>query len=222
MRKFNTLVLALLFAACCGSLALANASTVTFVSVNGLIDSSNYYVGPYTLQVDGANYQTMCYDFTHEVNFGQTWTANLYSFDNLGYAYYSYQPDYVSKYWEAAWLYTQLVRATDPVAMTGIQHAAWTLFNPGVAPGDGSATWLDAATAAHENNFADLDLSGFRVVNATGERPTVQGFIIGGYPAVSAQGGESDAPEAATYLMLATGLLCFGFVSSRRSRLKLT
>lgn len=215
MRQPATLLLVLLSAACCGS--ATKAAEVTFESVNGVIDSSNYYVGPYSLKVDGTLYQTMCYDFVHPVAFGQTWTANLLSFDELDRAYYSEQPDYLSSYWQAGWLFNQLVATSSPEAMIGIQHAAWSLFNPETSPTDGAGGWLAASSDALHNHRADLDVSGFRVVNATGEGPTVQGFFIQSH----AQFGTLDTavPECATYAMLAAGLLLFALGSQRFRRM---
>ena len=196
---------------------MATAAEVTFESVNGVVDSSNYYVGPYSLKVDGTLYQTMCYDFTHPVEFGQTWSANILSFDQLDNAYYSYQPDYVGKYWQEAWLFNQLLQASTPEAMIGIQHAAWMLFNPDVAPSDGSEPWLAASSDALQNHSADLNLSAFRIINATGERPTVQGFLLQQHSGFEAQG--ADVPEVKTFFLLATGLLAFAFFPQRLRRM---
>ncbi len=216
MKQPTSLLLVLLSAAGFGS--VATAAEVTFESVNGVSDTSNYYVGPYSLRVDGTLYQTMCYDFTHPVEFNQTWTANLLSFDHLEGAYYSSDPNYVSKYWQEAWLFNQLLQAATPEAMIGIQHAAWMLFNPDVAPSDGSAPWLDAASDALQNHPDDLNLSAFRVINGTDERPTVQGFIIKQHSGFEAQDG-GEVPEARTFLLLATGLLAFSFVPKRLRRI---
>jgi len=47
-----------------------------FVGVNGVNDGQ-YYVSPYNGTTNGQNVVLFCDDVKNEINFGQTWTANV-------------------------------------------------------------------------------------------------------------------------------------------------
>ena len=207
-RNLTTALIAILLFACAPS---ASASIVTFQLADRLNDGYDY-IGPYLLTIDRTDYSTLCYDYTHSVDVGQSWKASLYTLDNLDSAYFAYLPDHVTLYWKAAWLLQQLVNTTDPDRRTGIQYAAWDLFAPDVAPTTGAAPWLAAAETAAQSGFAGLDVSTFRVVNEAAERPTLQGLMIIGYPATA-------MPEPGTWLLLGGGLIALS-VFSRRLRRK--
>src|SRR5260370_7952002 len=50
--------------------------TMVFTGVNGANDG-HYYVSPYTGTMDGQAVTLFCVDMINEVNFGQTWQANV-------------------------------------------------------------------------------------------------------------------------------------------------
>ncbi|MBI5085480.1 MAG: PEP-CTERM sorting domain-containing protein [Acidobacteria bacterium] len=190
-----------------GMLSPARAASIRFEAVSGVTDGT-YNIGPYRIQVDGVEFQAMCYDFQHSVSGGQTWQANLLTLTDLSLAYFTGVPGYQEKYAEEMWLYSQLLTANSATARVGIQHAAWLLFTPS-APSAGATAWLSAATAARLAGFPGIDLSTYRVVNSLPGAPLVQGFIIGGFPPAS-------VPEPAPYVATGAGLVLLAVWKRRR------
>ena len=56
-------------------------------------------------------------------------------------------------------------------------------------------------------------LVSLRFINAIGDRPTVQGFVIKEASGVEAQ--DAAVPEVKTFLLLATGMLAFACMPQR-------
>ena len=209
MRTLLKLLMIAAVGAACAT--VASAALITFVGVNG-VDDGIHYVGPYTITVDGVVYQTMCYDYADYVNTGQTWTAHLYTLNDLSSAYFSNQGDYQDTYAEVAWLFSNLLETTDPATMIFIQHAAWAMFSPGLFMEEqGSSLWMAAAQNAQLEQFPGLDLSQFRVVESIGE-PRVQGLIITGFV------NRVAAPEPAEYALTGVGLIAFTALARARRR----
>src|SRR5437868_7644723 len=53
-------------------------TTVGLVSVDGFNDGS-YYIGPYTIAVNGTKAAALCIDFNDDAYIGTYWSANLYT-----------------------------------------------------------------------------------------------------------------------------------------------
>lgn len=195
--------------------SMTNGAAITFLSVNGISDGTDY-VGPYTIQIDGATYQSMCYDFVDTVAIGQVWQANLLGLDNLNSSYFSTASDYDTGYHEIAWLFTQLLLTTDPATQIDIQHAAWSIFDEPQFHNDmGAAVWRMAAHNATDQGYPGFDFSSYRLVESPQGQPRVQGLIVNGFGPSTLV---SPVPESGTCLMLGCGLLMLGMLSRRPRR----
>ncbi len=184
------------------------ASIVTFDSVTPLNDGA-FFIGPYSIGIDGLHYDAVCYDSAHEADPGQRWMANVFSMGQLGAAYYSEQPDYVNKYRTVAWLAGQLLNTTADQTRIDLQHAIWSVFNPR-PPEPPADNWTAQAVAAAQD--PGLDVSSYRVVNAAAGEPQRQGFIID-----SAGYEPPDTPEPGTWITMALGLTTLAYWKGRRN-----
>jgi PEP-CTERM motif len=183
---------------------------MVFTGVNGVSDG-HYYVSPYNGTMDGQAVTLFCDDILNEVNFGQTWTANVTNlasgvFVNTRYGNASIAPTTAANaamlYAEAAWLTTQFGSHTSDYV--SLQYALWDLMNPGSEPTSyGNVQyWLNQAAA----NYGSIDLSNFSVVTNTGPvtlTGQVQEFIV-------------RTPEPSTWVMLLFGLGMLFLISRRK------
>jgi len=190
--------------------------TMVFTGVNGANDGQ-YYVSPYYGTMNGQAVTLFCDDIINDVNFGQTWQANV---TNLAAAVNSYdfsQTRYggvtgsavlsnpALAYEEAAWLTTQF--ASNPGDLVNLQYALWDIMNPG-ARGSGDAdvqNWLLLAS----ENYSTINPSNFEIVTNTGPLALtgqVQEFMV-------------QTPEPGTLALLICGMLtvCVGLL--RRGQL---
>lgn len=190
--------------------------TMVFQGVNGANDGQ-YYVSPYYGTMTGpAGTQTVtlfCDDILNEVNFGQTWQANV---TNLATGNFS-QTRYGSvtgsavlgnpavAYAEAAWLTSQF--ASNPNDLVNLQYALWDIMNPGVR-GNGNLdvqNWIWLAS----QNYGTINLSDFEVITNVGPLTLtgqVQEFIV-------------QTPEPGTLALLVCGMLALCLRLMRRGQL---
>ncbi len=183
--------------------------TMVFTGVNGANDG-HYYVSPYTGTMNGQTVTLFCVDIINEVNFGQTWQANMTNLasgnlSNTRYGDSAISPVAASAgilYAEAAWLTTQF--GSNSSDYVSLQHALWDLMNPGSEPTSyGNVQhWLDLAAA----NYGSIDPSQFAIITNVGPvtlTGQVQEFII-------------RTPEPGTLALLLCGLLALTVLVSRR------
>ena len=215
--KFARLLGLLVFAMILVPFAYADGPvTMVFQGVNGANDGQ-YYVSPYFATLNGQAVTLFCDDILNEVNFGQTWQANV---TNLGTAVNTdnfSQTRYGSvagsavlgnpalAYEEAAWLTTQF--ASNPGDLVNLQYALWDIMNPGVR-GNGNAdvqNWLLLAS----QNYGSINLNNFEIVTNVGPLTLtgqVQEFIV-------------PTPEPGTLALLACGMLALCMGLMRRGQL---
>jgi hypothetical protein len=199
--------------------------TMTFNGVNGANDGQ-YYVSPYFGTMGTQPVVLFCDDILNDVNFNQTWQADVTNlgtaianhdfsqtrygsalgsaiFTNTSLAYYN-NPGMA--YEEAAWLVSQF--ATNPGDLVNLQYALWDIMNPG-ARGNGNLDvqgWLALAAA----NYTSINPYNFDII--TNCNPTLQGpgqvqeFII-------------QTPEPGTLALLICGLLALAVRLFNRGRL---
>ena len=190
--------------------------TMVFQGVNGANDGQ-YYVSPYYGTLNGQTVTLFCDDILNEVNFGQTWQANVTNLAAAVNANDFSQTRYGSvagsavlgnpalAYEEAAWLTTQF--ASNPGDLVNLQYALWDIMNPG-ARGNGNLdvqNWLLLAGL----NYGTINLNNFEIVTNVGPLTLtgqVQEFIV-------------PTPEPGTLALLICGMLAVCVHLMRRGQL---
>ena len=199
-----------------GALAVstASASTIqaTFTGVNGA-NAFGYYIGEYYGQLESQNVSLYCDDFANEVNFGQTWQANLSKIttgSDLSNTRYGDTVNALVKYQEIAWLDTQF--GTQSTSQWGDIHATiWQMFDPSQAPTPSSNYWLQLA----QQNYMTLNYDNFRVV--TNEGPVLKTGQVQEFVTMLPPGSTlippttSSVPEPASAVLMGSVLLLVGF-----------
>jgi hypothetical protein len=190
---------------CFAATILSAASTTTVTLVNAgvppEVDSGGYYVGPYTLNLQGTNIAALCIDFSDQSTVGAVWQANL---SNLaGSIANTYHPNSLQQYEEAAWLYSQIILPN--ADRLDIQHAAWALLDPQYTINSAAQQWVDLA----EQNYTTVLLGNFIIISDVSTVSThEQEFIID---------PSAFAPEPGTFALAALALL-LAALGSRRFR----
>jgi len=203
------LVLAVMFMLTPVAHADSTPVTMVFTGVNGSNDGQ-YYVSPYTGTMNGQAVTLFCVDMINEVNFGQTWQANVTNLASGNLSNTRYGDSAISPvaanagilYAEAAWLTTQF--ASNSSDYVSLQYALWDLMNPGSEPTSyGNVQhWLDLAAV----NYGSIDPSQFEIITNVGPvtlTGQVQEFII-------------RTPEPGTLALLLCGLLALTVLVSRQ------
>jgi hypothetical protein len=182
---------------------------MVFTGVNGANDG-HYYVSPYNGTMNGQAVTLFCVDIINDVNYGQTWQANVTNLASSNLSNTRYGNSAISSvaanapvlYAEASWLTTQF--ASNSSDYVSLQYALWDLMNPGSEPTSyGNVQyWLDLAAA----NYGTVDRSQFAVITNVGPLTLtgqVQEFII-------------RTPEPGTLALLVCGLFALSVFFSRR------
>lgn len=163
-----------------------------------LADDGQYYVGPYTLSINGQNVAALCVDFSDESYVGDSWTASLSQVGgNLANTYHA---DDSVQYEEEAYLYTLI---TQPGAdRVDIQHAAWSITDPAYSADSAAQAFVTQAQA----HYSSMNFAGFELVSSTGTTRE-QEFLV------------ASAPEPASLSLFGAGLLLAAFGVAKRKKL---
>jgi hypothetical protein len=190
---------------------------MVFQSVNGANDGQ-YYVSPYYGTMNGQTVTLFCDDIINEVNFGQTWWANVTNLATAvntpnGFSQTRYGSVTGSAvlgnpalaYEEAAWLTTQF--ASNPGDLVNLQYALWDIMNPGArgSTDPDVQNWLLLAS----ENYGTINPDNFEIVTNCGPLTLtgqVQEFIV-------------PTPEPGTLALLLCGLLALCVGLMRRGEL---
>jgi hypothetical protein len=195
--------------------------TMVFQNVNGANDGQ-YYVSPYAGIMNGQTVTLFCDDVLNDVNFGQTWRANV---TNLGTAIQNndfsqtryggvpaslvYGSAAQTYYQEGGWLTTQF--GSNSSNYQDLQYALWFLMNPNLTKYDtaGAQAWLDMAGTG----YTSIDPKDFLIITNTSspDNPLaltgqVQEFLV-------------VTPEPGTFAMVACAMLALVITLFRRGLL---
>jgi hypothetical protein len=146
---------------------ITGPTAVTLVNAGDGLNDGSYYIGPYTLAIDGKNYGVMCVDFKDESYIGASWTANLTDLDSTDFSktYLGNGQNTVNVYAEEAYLFSMLLAAHDPTQRIDIQHAAWYLTDPAYGLSSGAQTELTIAENNYDSKAFQATLADFEIVS---------------------------------------------------------
>ena len=144
--------------------AAVQADTVTLNLVNTLPNNSagGVYVYPYNFSINGSTTLTalLCDDYNHEVQLGESWYANVNTLAAAAAGAGLFGA--TTNYYQAAWLFEQLVNNSPYASPESINWAIWKIMSPGItvpssvmgsASTQGSvAWWLDHIPATIDPN----------------------------------------------------------------------
>ena len=194
--------------------------TMVFKSVNGVNDGQ-YYVSPYSGTMKGQTVTLFCDDVLNDVNFGQTWQANVTNLgtaiqnNNFSQTRYGGVPSSLvygnaaQTYQEAAWLTTQF--GSNSSNYKDLQYALWFLMNPNLTKYDtaGAQVWLDMAG----KDYTSIDPNDFLIITNTSSASNplaltggVQEFLV-------------ITPEPGTFAMVACAMFALVITLFRRGLL---
>lgn len=180
--------------------ASADSVSVVLKDVGGA-NQGGVYVVPYFLSIAGApNIVAMCDDFEHHVSINQRWDANVSTFGDLSLT--RWRSPFLTQYKEEAWLLSSFF--AHPGEAGDINFAAWAIFTPSVKTNAGytarSDYWFHQAES---QNFADFDLSGYRIITPTNLGPS------------GAQEYITKVPEPSNLTLVGIGMLALALVTRR-------
>ena len=196
--------------------AAANLVDVTLNSAGPLAQGGEY-VGPYNFTVASQFTKLVCDDYIDRISYGETWKANVYTFNDLSQTKYTAAG--LQSYGQAAWLYEEGL--LHPDAWGDIHYALWAVFNPTAVIGSagwtaGSANWL--ATAKQQtytaNEFPSISIYTPTQLDGSGAPQE----LIGGTGTPPSGAGVAAVPEPNIGLMLGLGLLGVGVVRRYQNR----
>ena len=183
--------------------ALADPVEVRFAGLGGE-NQNGEYTYPYFLTIEnGPQISTLCDDFYHGSNIGDTWQANITALTSGDLSNTRFND--LTEYKQAAYLLLQINDSNQP-EWGNINFAVWKIFNPGVGMGDtppgtlGPQYWYDMATTA---NLDNVDFSGVMIVTP-----------LDAHSETGDQEFMYVTPEPGTMMLIGSGLI--GLFSQRK------
>jgi len=189
-----------------GALLSAAPVNVTLVNPGNGLNDGHYYVGPYTLNVDGDVMKALCIDPLHDSNPGDHWTVNLTNLSAGASAIPGLSNTYLGntglqKYEEEAYLFNLITApGVDNSDRISIQHAMWNIVDPGFANDASAQGYIDLA----ENNFGSINPHYYNIVSDVNHH--YQEFMV------------SDAPEPVSFGLLGLAVFGLGLTQFRKRK----
>jgi len=150
-----------------------------------------------------------CDDFLHEIYIGETWSASVHTFSDLGDVRFQglNSSQTLKHYGEIAWLIQEM--SQHPSQLGDIQFALWAVNDPAVASQSGynsdSAYWL---SQAENKTYTPAMFGNFEILTPTSSAVTsAQEMFV-----------PTATPEPASLFLFGTGLI--GMATLVRKRLK--
>ena len=199
----------------------ASADSIQFVGVPTSVNDGNYYVLPYEVTIDGSPQLVVCYDVYDDVNFGDTWQAQLMDLNQAAASGFFSTAAALGKYEEVAWLDAQTY--STPTQQIGLQYAIWDVFETYRSTPD-SLAYAAAANAAASLGYAGFSFSGVRFIQqigaSAGQAGTEQAFVYWDGQFAAEQPDEtSPIPEPGTVRLSVLGLIFLaGIAGCQRAR----
>lgn len=189
--------------------AAVQADTVTLKLVNTFPNNTagGVYVYPYNFSINGSTTLTalLCDDFNHEVQLGESWHANVNTLANAAAGAGQFVGA-ATNYYQAGWLFEQLVNNAPYASPESINWAIWSIMSPNAVPTSamgsastsGSAAWW--IQQASTTTIDPSALSNIVVYTWDGNTNT----IVNG-PGGPPQEYFGTVPEPASIILMLTG-----------------
>jgi PEP-CTERM motif len=178
-------------------MSFTGITTSTSLTIqDSVIGTVTGYIDPYTGTLNGQPVLLFCVDPDHEINYGDTWTANVsYPGGDLSNTYqvldYGHSSTANTNYEEMAGLALLLEGTSDTMTRQEIQGAIWQLADSGLSFPGASSAFL-SAVIGYESWAASNELtSGFEILSDVNN--CKQEYVV-------------LTPEPATVLLLGLGL----------------
>jgi hypothetical protein len=166
MRRFAFSLL-LVF---CLAAGISHATTVTLKLINegpgssgGPNSGGGAYTYPYYFSINSSTSLTalMCDDYTHDVQNGESWTANVYTVSQVAGGLGNFTGVGIqTAYYEAAWLFLQMGQNPSASDAVNYNFAVWHIFDSAVGINGTQAGLITSAhTAVTASGFSVNSLS---------------------------------------------------------------
>ena len=152
------------------SVSIEIASPGNIYADPAFVTDQGYYVGPYTLVVNGETKLGLCVDFYHQSTVDHPWSAfqtpvtsgvlnNTYVYqENAGNP--SVNGVALQTYEEEIYLYRKIVASILPADRIAIQEAAWSITDSSFDISNNREAQMWAAAAKDPANYLRVDLTG--------------------------------------------------------------
>jgi hypothetical protein len=151
------------------------AATINCINAPTGVTDGSYYVLPYSLTIDGKSQTVTCFDFTNDVNGGDTFQASILSLSQASSSGF-FTAAYTATYERVALLSARTYNNTDQ--QVGLQHVIRTVF-ASVPETPETLNYEKAADTAAASNYAGFDFSHFlqEIGVKAGQPGTEQAFV---------------------------------------------